>query len=91
MHDTDDVEVASEDFETSKEKVADKKPSESITGRVNRKELDATRLYLREIEGSPLLTAEEEVYYSRLSLKGDMEARKKMIECNLRLVVKIAR
>jgi len=59
--------------------------------KVNRKELDATRLYLREIEGSPLLTAEEEVFYSRKALKGDMEARKKMIECNLRLVVKIAR
>jgi len=61
------------------------------TGSVNRKELDATRLYLREIEYSPLLTAEEEVYYSRLSRKGVESARKKMIECNLRLVVKIAR
>jgi len=59
--------------------------------KVNRKELDATRLYLREIEGSPLLTAEEEVFYSRKALKGDMDSRKKMIECNLRLVVKIAR
>jgi len=64
---------------------------EDIDAKVNRKELDATRLYLREIEGSPLLTAEEEVFYSRLALKGDMEARKKMIECNLRLVVKISR
>ena len=61
------------------------------TGTVNRKELDATRLYLREIEYSPLLTAEEEVYYSRLSRKGVESARKKMIECNLRLVVKISR
>ena len=52
---------------------------------------DPTRLYLKEIEVSPLLTAEEEVYYSRLSLKGDNAARDKMIECNLRLVVKIAR
>ena len=60
-------------------------------GAVSRKELDATRLYLREIEYSPLLTAEEEVYYSRLSRKGVESARKKMIECNLRLVVKIAR
>lgn len=54
-------------------------------------ELDATRLYLKEIEFSPLLTAEEEVYYGRLALKGDEAARKKMIECNLRLVVKISR
>ncbi len=52
---------------------------------------DPTRIYLSEIEGSALLTAEEEVYYSRLSLKGDSSARDKMIECNLRLVVKIAR
>ena len=52
---------------------------------------DPTRLYLKEIEVSPLLTAEEEVYYSRLALKGDTEARDKMIECNLRLVVKISR
>lgn len=59
--------------------------------KVNRKELDATRLYLREIGDSPLLTAEEEVFYSRKALKGDMDSRKKMIECNLRLVVKIAR
>ena len=52
---------------------------------------DPTRLYLKEIEVSPLLTAEEEVHYSRLALKGDIAARDKMIECNLRLVVKIAR
>ena len=54
-------------------------------------QLDATRLYLSEIGFSPLLTADEEKYYSRLALKGDDAARKKMIECNLRLVVKIAR
>jgi len=52
---------------------------------------DPTRLYLREIEVSPLLSAEEEVHYSRLSLQGDAKARDKMIESNLRLVVKIAR
>jgi len=54
-------------------------------------QLDATRLYLNEIGASKLLTAEEEVYYARLAQKGDEAARRKMIECNLRLVVKIAR
>ncbi len=54
-------------------------------------QLDATRLYLGEIGFSPLLTAEEEVFYSRLSKKGEEAGRKKMIESNLRLVVKIAR
>ncbi len=54
-------------------------------------QMDATRMYLSEIGFSPLLTAEEEVFYSRKALKGDEASRKKMIECNLRLVVKIAR
>eukprot|EP01155_Anaeramoeba_flamelloides_P048890 Anaeramoba_flamelloidesc41273_g1_i1.p2 GENE.c41273_g1_i1~~c41273_g1_i1.p2 ORF type:complete len:186 (-),score=22.97 c41273_g1_i1:25-582(-) len=58
---------------------------------VNARSLDATQLYLNEIGFSPLLTAEEEVYFSRLALKGDEAARKRMIESNLRLVVKIAR
>jgi len=52
---------------------------------------DATQIYLREIGFSPLLSAEEEVYFGRLSLKGDEAARRRMIESNLRLVVKIAR
>ena len=52
---------------------------------------DATRLYLKEIGFSPLLSAEEEVYFSRLVQKGDEAGRKRMIESNLRLVVKIAR
>lgn len=55
------------------------------------KTMDATQIYLSEIGFSPLLSAEEEVHYSRLALKGDSAARKKMIESNLRLVVKIAR
>ncbi len=54
-------------------------------------DLDATRLYLGEIGFSPLLTAEEEVYYARLAQKGVEAGRKRMIESNLRLVVKIAR
>ncbi|MGQ9426748.1 RNA polymerase sigma factor RpoS [Gilvimarinus sp. F26214L] len=55
------------------------------------KSLDATQLYLNEIGFSPLLSAEEEVYFARLSLKGCDASRKRMIESNLRLVVKIAR
>jgi RNA polymerase nonessential primary-like sigma factor len=52
---------------------------------------DPTRLYLNEIGASPLLTAAEEVKFSRLAQQGDEAARKRMIESNLRLVVKIAR
>lgn len=54
-------------------------------------QLDATRMYLSEIGFSPLLSAEEEVYYARKALKGDEASRKRMIESNLRLVVKISR
>ena len=52
---------------------------------------DATRLYLKDIGHTPLLTAEEEVFYGRRALQGDSASRRRMIESNLRLVVKIAR
>ena len=54
-------------------------------------ELDATRLSLIEIGFSPLLTAAEEVHFARQARQGDAGARCRMIESNLRLVVKIAR
>src|SRR5690606_36542092 len=69
----------------------DASKSDFTTGTIPQGDLDATRIYLNEIGFSPLLTAEEEVYYARKALKGDEEARKRMIESNLRLVVKIAR
>ena len=53
--------------------------------------LDPTRLYLDEIGVSPLLTADEEKALARRARDGDDEARQRMIECNLRLVVKIAK
>ncbi len=53
--------------------------------------MDATRLYLREIGAAKLLTAGEEIELARAIGKGDDAARKRMIESNLRLVVKIAR
>ncbi|NOX08139.1 MAG: RNA polymerase sigma factor RpoS [Gammaproteobacteria bacterium] len=62
-----------------------------MAGKTTREQLDATRLYLNEIGFSALLSAEEEVAYSRKAQKGDEEARNHMIESNLRLVVKIAR
>lgn len=60
-------------------------------GDLSRAQVDATRLYLSEIGSSNLLTAEEEVKFARLAQKGDMASRQRMIESNLRLVVKIAR
>ena len=66
-------------------------PNTYAAGAIPDGQMDATRLYLSEIGYSKLLTAEEEVYFSRLAQKGDVPARQRMIESNLRLVVKIAR
>ncbi len=52
---------------------------------------DATRLYLSEIGAAPLLSADEEKLLARRARLGDEAARQRMIESNLRLVVKIAR
>jgi RNA polymerase primary sigma factor len=52
---------------------------------------DAIKLYLREIQKSKLLTADEEKELASRIAKGDKSARDRMIESNLRLVVKIAK
>jgi len=52
---------------------------------------DVTQLYLNEIGLNPLLSAEEEAALARRVRQGDFEARQKMIERNLRLVVNIAK
>jgi len=52
---------------------------------------DAIKLYLKEIQKTKLLTAEEERALARRIDSGDMAARDHMIESNLRLVVKIAK
>jgi RNA polymerase nonessential primary-like sigma factor len=54
-------------------------------------DVDVTSMYLREIGYVPLLTATEEYDCAVLARKGEPAARKRMIESNLRLVVKIAR
>ncbi|MBA2537195.1 MAG: sigma-70 family RNA polymerase sigma factor [Actinobacteria bacterium] len=52
---------------------------------------DALQLFLREIGRHPLLTAADEVELSKAIERGDMAAKRRMIECNLRLVVSIAK
>ena len=52
---------------------------------------DVTRIYLSEIGRAKLLTADEEKSLTREARKGCQASRQRMIECNLRLVVRIAR
>jgi RNA polymerase primary sigma factor len=53
--------------------------------------LDSLRLYLRQIGRVPLLTAEQEVSLAKRIERGDAEAKARMVEANLRLVVSIAK
>jgi RNA polymerase nonessential primary-like sigma factor len=88
-NDTDTDTEAHADEDAASERVAEvRETSEAVDPTP---QADATRLYLKEIGFSPLLSAEEEVYYARRARKGDEASRKRMIESNLRLVVKISR
>lgn len=84
-----ETELVLDDEEVVEDKVEEE--NKKYSAGVSSGQMDATRLYLSEIGFSALLTAEEEVFYARKALKGDEKSRAKMIECNLRLVVKIAR
>lgn len=55
------------------------------------KQFDPTQMYLTEIGFTDLLTAQDEIKLSKAAHKGDEASRIRMIESNLRLVVKIAR
>ncbi len=52
---------------------------------------DSIQMYLREIGKVPLLSSEEEIMYAKRKEKGDLEAKKRLVEANLRLVVSIAK
>ncbi|HET7061070.1 MAG TPA: RNA polymerase sigma factor RpoS [Nitrosospira sp.] len=52
---------------------------------------DVTQIYFNEIGQNSLLTAKEEAELTRLVKQNDFQARQRMIECNLRLVVNIAK
>ena len=52
---------------------------------------DPVKMYLRDIGKVPLLSSEEEVEIAKLILEGDDEAKRKLCETNLRLVVSIAK
>lgn len=54
-------------------------------------EFQVEKLYMKELRKFPVMTMAEEMAHAEMVLKGNPEARKELIEANLRLVVKIAR
>ena len=83
------------DFEMPNEEES-KKPADKKVGKENIVDIsnisdDSVQMYLREIGKVPLLKAEEEVELAKRIEQGDVEARKRLAEANLRLVVSIAK
>ncbi|ATG90425.1 RNA polymerase sigma factor RpoS [Methylomonas koyamae] len=85
FEDVEDEVVEVDPTETFKLAEIESNDSQSDSG------FDATRAYLNELSKSQLLTADEEKIYGKRTQQGDPQARKIMIESNLRLVVKISR
>ncbi len=102
MQDSEKVEIEDEAQKTSL--LVEVEPDSAALAAVEREEeekettedyedfaMDAIKLYLKDIQKTNLLTAEEERALARRIDDGDMAARDRMIESNLRLVVKIAK
>ena len=83
-----DVEPYSEQLEEKDS--ADRASQNTDTG-TDQRGLDAIKYYLKEIRKTPLLTFEQEQELAKRILQGDEEARARMIEANLRLVVAIGK
>jgi RNA polymerase primary sigma factor len=82
--------------EASAAAAAEPRPEQSLSKKVEidltvEPSLDSLRLYLRSIGRVALLTAEQEVSLAKRIERGDMVAKQRMIEANLRLVVSIAK
>lgn len=86
------VDVLDDDIQTEVEKPEDEAEKEfDISMPENINIDDPVRMYLKEIGKVPLLSAEEEVELAQRMAQGDPEAKRKLAEANLRLVVSIAK
>ena len=92
------VDILKDDFEEEEPDIEDLEEVEDIkVDDVNFNVLDGVnvddpvRMYLREIGKIPLLTYEQELELAKKVLEGDEDAKKKLSESNLRLVVSIAK
>ena len=89
------VEVVNELDPQPEAEPATREPAEKVEDDLSVPEVisidDPVRMYLKEIGKVPLLTAEEEIEIAKRLETGDEEAKKKLSEANLRLVVSIAK
>lgn len=86
--DDDDLEPVEEDFENEDEENVDLDAVDLLEGIGTE---DPVRMYLKEIGTVPLLTADEEYSLAMRKSQGDEDAKQRLIEANLRLVVSIAK
>ena len=66
-------------------------PTKIVNGELATATTDALQLFLNEVRRHPLLTADEEIELSKAIERGDLDAKERMINSNLRLVVSIAK
>jgi len=72
-------------------KDVEQEPEIKLDGITDANTNDSVKMYLRDIGKYPLLTREEEIDLAKRIEQGDKAARDKLINCNLRLVVSIAK
>jgi RNA polymerase primary sigma factor len=82
--------VENDDEEAGTGKSGSSEPAEAPLERPTSTD-DSLRMYLRDIGRIPLLSAAEEVSLAKRMERGDMEAKSRLVEANLRLVVSIAK
>ncbi|NLO99377.1 MAG: RNA polymerase sigma factor RpoD [Clostridiaceae bacterium] len=87
------AEISEEDFDEIPfiDKVDEEEEEEDISIPEGISIDDPVRMYLKEIGKVPLLTSEEEIELAKRMENGDEEAKKRLAEANLRLVVSIAK
>ncbi|MFA5777300.1 MAG: RNA polymerase sigma factor RpoD [Parcubacteria group bacterium] len=84
-----DTNKESEEYE--KKKTKKKKGEVSIPDEIGDDSTDSVQIYLREIGRVALLSADEEIKLAKANEKGDLAAKQRLTEANLRLVVSIAK
>ena len=83
--------IATERYDAEQPESGRPNPSEDGEEAPAPKTLDVVKYYLKEIRKTPLLTFAQEQELGRRVAEGDREARARMIEANLRLVVSIGK